>query len=408
MVTNSTPIDSFAVSLQYNTAVLNALVSPNTIDYSNNVLGSQAHVSEQCIDDHAIPPGNCVDIDQLGVISLSLVLYGNNTTPMNTTGTLFTVHFKVIGVGFSNLHVFRALLVNATPQLKNPPLPAITVPVITTDAYFTNVDCPRNSGRLCIPPVASLTYSPSKASQGAPVVFNASASHATNLGPPVANVSSYIFDYGDNTLRQTSNSTDHNLPPVPMITHVYKGACNCSATLGVVDTYGIVAYTTIIVTVVHIYKDLTFRGIVVTPQYRVYPGTPVKIDVDVINNSTLPLNGTLTVGVEGRVLTANQNYSLGAFRKEIIISVTWDSTGYVPRVYRIDATIPPASGENNTANNKLSAFVQLITPMTSGLLSLGLLQTGGLGILVLIGIGVGVSLLRRRTRREEEDLSSSP
>ncbi len=392
-VTNSTPITGFAISLQYNTAVLQA-VSP--VNFAGNVLGINAQVQEECIDGHLVI-GICQPTDTPGVVTLNMFTQGQNVTPANTTGTLFQVSFSVISAGFSQLHIFSQVLSNGVT--------GIQVPAITIDGYFTNLDCPKNSGVLCKPPLASFTFTPSRPSSGSAVSFNASASRSLNLGPPVANISQYNWVFGDGSIGQTSL--------IPLTQHAYRGTCNCSVTLSVKDTYGITASITIIVRVTQFFVDLTVGGIVVNPQYNVIPGIAVKISIVVVNNSTVAENGTLTVKLEdGRVLSANQSYRLGPFRQQTTISTAWDTTGYTPRVYRVDAIIPPVENitsnrviENITSNNIASAYIQLISPLLSGLLSLNLLQSTGLAIIVLVGVGFAASRLLRKPSFEEEDLS---
>jgi hypothetical protein len=159
--------------------------------------------------------------------------------------------------------------------------------------------------------------------------------------------------------------------------------------------------------VTSIYIDLLVSNILAKPQFKVYPGSTVVISVVVVNNSTFPEDGTVSVDVDGHVVAASQSYHLRAFRQQTTISVNWNTTGYSPRVYRIHAAIPPILNENKTINNDGSAFVELISQQPTGSLSLSLLQTGGLGILVLAGVGFGVSrLLRRKPAFEEEAFES--
>jgi hypothetical protein len=173
-----------------------------------------------------------------------------------------------------------------------------------------------------------------------------------------------------------------------------------------VDSYGITAYASVIVQVISVYISLLVSSVGAIPQFKVYPGVIVVISVTVVNNSTFPENGTLVVDVEGQVVGATQSYHLAAFRQQTTISTSWNTSGYAPRVYRIDAMIPPILNENRTSNVG-TAFVQLISQPVSGLLSLGLLQTGGLSILILVGVVFGLSrFLRRKPIVEEEDFGS--
>jgi len=390
-VTNSTPIDGFAVFLHYNEQVLRV----NTINYGDNVLGSKADVIEECVDHNSLVQGGCTPLDNLGIISLTLSLLGSAVTPTNTTGILFQINFSVFGRGFSALHILQAVLANGNTGMK--------VPLTTSDAYFTNIDCPRGSGNLCTPPVVSFSYSPIPSFIFRSVTFNSSASRATNLQ---ANIAFLTWDFGDSGASQNSTS-DSNGRPIPSTRHTYGNTCNCSATLAVVDSYGITAYATVVVQVISVYIDLLVNGVSATPQFRVLPGANVVIGVVVVNNSTFPEDGTIVIDVEGHVIGTAQSYHLEAFRQRTTISTNWNTSGYAPRVYRIDAVIPSILNENKTSNNQRTAFVQLISQSASGLLSLSLLQTGGLSIIILAGVLFGVSrFLRRKPSFEEDDYGS--
>ncbi len=132
-----------------------------------------------------------------------------------------------------------------------------------------------------------------------------------------------------------------------------------------------------------------------------------SLPVVVVNNSTFPEDGTIVIDVEGHVIGTAQSYHLEAFRQRTTISTNWNTSGYAPRVYRIDAVIPSILNENKTSNNQRTAFVQLISQSASGLLSLSLLQTGGLSIIILAGVLFGVSrFLRRKPSFEEDDYGS--
>jgi len=387
-VTNSTPIDGFAVFIHYNEQVLRV----NTINYGSNVLGSKADVIEECVDHTSLVQGGCTPLDNPGVISLTLSLLGSAVTPSNTTGILFQVNFNVYGKGFSALHILQAVLVNGNTG-KN-------VPLTTSDAYFTNIDCPRGSSTLCTPPIVNFTYSPIPSFIFRPVTFNSSASHATNLQ---ANISFLTWDFGDSGASQNS-TRDANGRPIPSTRHTYGNTCNCSATLAVVDSYGITAYATVTIQVISVYIDLLVNSVSPTPQFKVLPGAIVVIGVVVVNNSTFPEDGTIDIDVEGHVVGATQSYHLEAFRQRTTISASWDTSGYAPRVYRIDAVIPSILNENKTSNNQRTAFVQLISQGASGLLSLNLLQTGGLSIVILAGVVFGLTrFLRRKPSFEEDD-----
>jgi len=132
----------------------------------------------------------------------------------------------------------------------------------------------------------------------------------------------------------------------------------------------------------------------------------VKIIANVINNGSIAESSNMTISVEGRLLgdRASQSFSVGPFHQAISVTVTWDTTGYVPRVYRVSAVILEPSTANSTKGNVGTAYVQLIEPLPSGSLSLSLAETTGLGIVVLAAIGFTVTRLRRKPSFADEPL----
>lgn len=366
--------------------------------YADSVLGNTAQAVHYCVDDvnfidKSLP---CLPLDNPGIVSLALSLSGgNSTTPANLTGILFEINFVIAGQGFSPLHIIEATLSNG--------LTGTVVPVTKSDAYFTNINC---GSTLCTPPKVNIKYSPVPSLLNRPVTLNATGSKATNAGPPTANITSYVWDFGDFSPTQSSTIGANGLP-IPSIQHVYRGTCNCTATVEAIDSYGIVGFATTVVNVIAIYIDLYPGDINPVPQFRVVPGTIVKIDVVVINNSTFPESGSLSVDVEGQTIGASQSFQLGAFRQRTTITVSWNTSRYTPRVYRIDVVIPPIANENNTRNNIKVDYVELISQAPTGLASLSLLEAGGLGILVLAGASFGVSRFIRRGSGLEEELEES-
>jgi hypothetical protein len=346
-VTNSTPIDGFAVFLHYNEQVLRV----NTIDYSNNVLGSKAEIIEECVDHVSLVQGLlCTPLDNPGVISLTLSLLGNAVTPSNTTGVLFKVSFRVFGQGFSALHIIRAILDNGITMTE--------VALTTSDAYFTNIDCPSGSKILCRPPITGFTYSPIPSYIFRPTIFNASASRATNLQ---ANISFLTWEFGDTGPIQNS-TTGANGRPVPTIQHIYRYTGNFSVTLAVVDSYGITAYATVTVQVIIVYIDLLLSRVEAAPRSNVYPGTQVQISGTIMNNSTVAEPASVTISLDTGLVLGNENLGLMApFNSSAAVGpITWDTIGYGPRVYRIDVKVAIIAGENITSNNVGSVYVQLV------------------------------------------------
>jgi hypothetical protein len=168
----------------------------------------------------------------------------------------------------------------------------------------------------------------------------------------------------------------------------------------VTDNYGVSWSFTKIVEVVNIFIDLLASPPSSKPELGVYVGTPVHISANVRNNSTIPIqNATIMVSVEGQLLK-RQSFNLdsigGTGQITGTASVVWNTTGLIPRVYRIDAYVPPVPNQNTTASNYAFSYVQFIVPPPTGSASLSLFQSTGIGILVLIGAGLALFRFRRK------------
>src|SRR6266516_160102 len=312
-------------------------------DYSSNVLGPNVLILYNCLD--GVYGGACDTLDGPGVVHMSLYIQGN-----------------------------------------------VSLTLTTQDAYFNNILC---GGVLCKPPVADFTFSPSIALPGRSVTFNATASRATNVN---AVIKQYFWQWNDGSI---ASNTDSNVT-----SHVFKNVNNQTVTLTVTDSDGISWSSTLIVPVIAVYIQLIAGQITIEPKFGVHPGTIVKIIANVINNGSIAESSNMTISVEGRLLgdRASQSFSVGPFHQAISVTVTWDTTGYVPRVYRVSAVILEPSTANSTKGNVGTAYVQLIEPLPSGSLSLSLAETTGLGIVVLAAIGFTVTRLRRKPSFADEPL----
>jgi len=160
------------------------------------------------------------------------------------------------------------------------------------------------------------------------------------------------------------------------------------------------------VPVIAVYIQLIAGQITIEPKFGVHPGAIVKITANVINNGSIAESSNMTISVEGRLLgdRPSQPFSVGPFHQATSVTVTWDTTGYVPRVYRVSAIILEPSAANSTKGNVGTAYVQLIEPLPSGSLSLSLAETTGLGIVVLAAIVFTVTRLRRKPSFADEPL----
>ncbi len=415
-LTDAPAINGFSVILTYNFTVLHAL----SVDYVNvdTVLKSTGQGYQElrnCVDNSGV---NCQPNDAQGVVSLALSVLGAKETTPPTSGSLFKVQFNVTRQGFTQIHIQNALL--SAPVVNSDGSITITnVGVVTTDGFFSNVDCPGGSHVACEPPTPIFAFSPSQPLEGDVVLFNASLSH----GPtPNTKLTRFFWFWGEPSSSNFVGSTEYctfvnsepgpyckngksSLPLNSTAAHEFMHSCKCPVTLTVTDTDGISWSVTVIVVVIRSLVDLEAQDIQADHANLVTPGTVVTVKATVKNIGTVALNGTIQIILEAG---HGQNKTLGtplsflnlgpnAFRET---SATWDTGGYNPKVYRIDAIVPVVAVnatlyENVTSNNVKSTWIQLIKPFSAGL-SLDLLSSTGVGILVVLGGGFAVSWARRR------------
>lgn len=244
-VTNAPSINSFAVSVQYNPSVLEAI----SIDFTSStsyVLGESALAYHECIDDRSLIGDVCTNLDDIGVVTLYATLLGTGTKAP-TNGPLFNVTFTIIHPGFSEIHLLYAQVIEfiSVGSSEHPrSISSGYVPSLGFDGYFSDVEC--YAGTLCTPPVPVVYYYPSFSSLtsslgepvffvGEPVLFDASKSSPTN---PAATIVSYtmIWRDGSPTVITTNSS----------IEHIYMFAGELLFTLKVTDSYGISAFTSVL------------------------------------------------------------------------------------------------------------------------------------------------------------------
>lgn len=383
----SPAISAFNVWVRFDPNVLSA--SSSSIDYSQNILGASAQVQSECINNQAIV-GSCGKLDGLGVVNLGLFFLGNMTTSASG-GLLYRITLTVLKVGFSQVHLLQVVLANG---IKDESYTSAAV-----DGSFTNEKCGAN---YCTPPLAQFSFSPIQPSVGSTVTFNASLSRPTNANAVVAN---YTW-FWDEICGAVATTQSVN---VSLITHTFCNAQTYSVTLTVSDSLGIRWSITAPVQVVYVFVDVTYGGISLDHQFNVIPGTIVHITAGIVNNSTLPLNATLTVALDTGTQLGNESFSLserGGARGTIgsLGPLPWDTTNYSPRVYRIDVKVSSNARQNVTTDKSTSTFVQLIVPQRGGNLSLSLFQTTGIGIIVIIGLAAGLARFRKRPSWESEPL----
>ncbi len=410
-LTNAPEIQGFAVSLTYNTHVLSATTGGGIV-FTGNVLesipGNSISPLRNCVDGKGAL-GKCQSSDGPGVVSLALLNFGPGTTSSPTNGLLFKVTFNIVGRGLSQIHLREVALSKGLQGAQG------IIPVSVFDGYFNNLDCPTGSRLLCKPPLVDFTISPSlpapsgvttfnaSALRGKDLTFNASASKAVNLGPPRATIRNFTWVFGDTCNTCGSQSTNGT---TVTITHVYELPGNFTVALIVTDTYGITWTKEVVLNVIAILIDLSVSDLTADQSGGVVPGTKVTITAKAFNGGTSKENASMEINLEGRVLknVSFTNMMPGQEDKTIVV---WDTSNYVPRVYRVDAIIPPVRNattgqiiENNIFNNRKSTWIQLVTPIPSGL-RLSLLPATGLSVLVLAGLVFMASRLRKPARDGE-------
>ncbi len=236
-LTDAPSITGFLVYISFNRSVIGVARDSSgnfMIDSSGNVLantGASLITSDECVDGYTIAGSGNACGASFGEVILGLTILGSTTTSSATSGLLFQATFKVVGLGVSQLHLFNVVLTNG--------LLDSTVPVTTTDAYFTNIDCPPGSGAFCTPPIAIFTTSAPPLNPGIPLLFNGSSSHPTTPG---ASIRFYSWDWGELVYQTVTRN--------PVTTHVYSNIGNFTVTLRVNDTYGITAISTETINVV--------------------------------------------------------------------------------------------------------------------------------------------------------------
>jgi hypothetical protein len=251
-VSDSPSIDDYLVRLDYNTTVL----SVQNANYTGNVLGAKTRPSVFCVDGLPQPSsgGICYPDDHPGVITLALATLGNQSTPAPTNGSLLHVTFNILTVGFGQVHIFSAELVNFNQAGQS------LVPFSTEDGYFTNMDCPAGSRILCRPISANFSVYPPKPTIDFPATFTASATDMNAGGV----IQDYTWNWGDGTPLQTQTNLAQPFQHTFINPGPGHGGCveggNCTVTLSVRDSYGISWQVTQLVQLVHLIQDFTINA----------------------------------------------------------------------------------------------------------------------------------------------------
>jgi PKD domain-containing protein len=379
-VTNAPSINEFDVSLQYDRQVLSA--PANGIDFSATILGTNTYVLFDCVDGVLIKglATHCSPNDQPGVVSLAIAIQAG-FTPAPTNGNLFNVTFNVIGRGVAQLHFLLALLANNGNQ----------IPSDSFDGYFSNKNC---NGPPCRPPSASFTVTPAVVRQGVPATFNASLSKSLNPG---GTIRSYNWTWGVSGLQGRDT-------PNPVTYQTYPNAGNYTVILIVTDNYGISGSFSALVHITNKIIDTGIASLDVEPVLNILAGTDVDIKATAHNFGTQLWNITLSLFVEKKLVNQTFYPNVLRFHDAPTLLYIWHTTGKTAGSYRIDASVDPQPGDNDTDNDLTSTYVQIIEPRQSSLVNLGLLPATALGIILIVAGSASVSFIRRKLRPDLDAL----
>jgi hypothetical protein len=332
-VTNAPAINSFIVSLKFNPKVLQA-VGIDFTSSSSYVLGQSAAAFYECIDGVSLIGGTCTSIDDIGVVTLYATLIGENTVAP-TNGPLFNVTFTVIHTGFSEIHYLTDQVVGCNSAgICGQPLTSLSF-----DGYFSDITC---GGTLCTPPTSLVTYSPSVVFTGETILFDASKSSATNPG---ATIVSYGWFWGEG---EGSNSTTAS-----SITHVFSAQGDHVFTLVVTDNYGIIAFTSLPVTV---FAPLEVFSISANPSaLTILAGAMQTVQLSIDNlygiSEVIQLSASAPTGFNAVLNTTAINSSGAA---QLNITATANTS---PGTYLVNVT-----GATNELTRTATITVTIVTP----------------------------------------------
>jgi hypothetical protein len=269
-------------------------------------------------------------------------------------------------------------------------------------------------------------------SQGSIASFNVTVKD-NNIGAKITYVH---WDWGDTTRSQNQTDLSQLMQHIFALTNFGSDNCvfrsKCLVGLTVHDNDGIVWQTTVVVTILHIFVDISVGPTALTlqsgnPISQIFPGTTVYVTAVIRNFGTVAETARMSIASESKVLNSSF-FSLGPqglHNASSSISAVWNTSGLTPRVYSIFVTIsnlvtPGCSsigvclrGNVNqtyvaqtdpSSTLSKTLYVLIVTPEVLGSFSLSLLQSTGLGIVVLIGVGAGLVRFMKKPSYETEPL----
>lgn len=369
-------------------------IDPVSVSIAGNVLGTPLLEPVNCVNggnggDNSAP-GNigCGVKDGPGMVH-SAAVFKDSAVP-GTSGLLFTINYKVGTGAYSPVTIFNDVIGNAGSNV---------------DHTTTAADYGTPPGIL---PIANFTWTPLDPFAGESMTFNATSSSDPNPGHKIV---SYTWDFKDQSKIEPHTS--------PILNHTFAGPGsspligNFSVTLTVTDDLGLDGSVTHLVIIKNLpFHDIAVRSIDVPKDNWIIPGTPVTINVTVINQGTFPEKGfNLTVTVDNTVLLPLVNYTGGlATNHRITVGPwTWNTSGRPVGTYGVKAELMPLRAENGTiiennqcptksclTNNIRYHYVRIAIPQGSSLISLSMGQSLGLVVGVLAAAGAAWSIIGGR------------
>ncbi|HVH14675.1 MAG TPA: PKD domain-containing protein [Candidatus Angelobacter sp.] len=372
------------ITMQYDNTILFA----SSIDYTTGIFGQYSgfKLEQECINLQgqlcSLEPAFAKPSDVSWRVSLNDFL-------INPSGLLFNVNFKVIGVGFSSIHIVQSQIINFTQPITT----------VNSDGFFSNKPC---GSAICRPLTVNLNYT----RVPVPVVGRVVKFNATVVNPNNDAIQWYQWEWGD---RPTVGNTTL-LTRVNYANHTYLAADNSyHVTLIVNDTFGITGIATISLAVGRVWIQLGIGSLDANPRSQVIPGTRVNVTVQMQNLSTTNQSAQVSVlvnrGILGNQTLLTKTCSLLRPSGSCSSSTVLDTSNLTARVYELTAnaqlTVTNSTlFQNDTSASSRIIFLWLVTALPNAGLSIA--QGSLIGIGGIVVAYAAFLLVRRITRGNTE------